>query len=791
MCSRFRVLVRPVPLVMLVLAGTIDFAWAQSESTLRGRVVAAADDSGLAQAVVTLRPVSTGDSLTTVSDSAGRFVFPNVRPGEYALTASFEGFLPRQLGLVLEPREVRTVTVPLDVGGFGLTVSVTGDLPLPGAHSPSSTLLTIDRLDTLPVFERTNLPDAIVTAAPGMIRGHDDFVHIRGHEIALNPLIDGVSFWENTHALFSSGLSPDVIETANVMTGGFPAEYGNRFGGVVDIVTRSGLRMENGGAVTLSGGGAGRRRVTGELGGNRGPFGYFVFGSVFESDRFLSPPDPETIHDEARGGHAFVRLDGNLGRTGSLSLVLMGDGANFEIPKTPRDIELRPAANAHQRTRQQSAILGWTRSWSDAALTASSYQRWSRMRLLPAAGPLTAQARLDRELLTVGGKVDGTRLVGRHAMKFGVDLVQLRPREDLSYGYGGYRDLTHLLGLPHIHVTGQAITFSGRDSGSQISAYAQDDIQFGDRLTANVGLRVDRYGLVVSDAHASPRVNLALRAGAGTVLHASYNRFFVPPPIEGILSNSAGLTRSIQEIAIALPALQPTTENQFELGFAMPLRPLELVLTGYYRTTDNPVHTTVWPDSRIYSYASFDKGQAYGLEAKAEVSTLARYGITGYMNYALGRVHFYNPVTGGFVTEAAHLTDTSRFLAPMDQTHTLTGGGTYRHAATGVWFGTAIEYGSGTPIGHGLATHEHLESDTDHEHASPSGNTQRVPAHFTGKLSLGVDVLQDAKRRPKLTLRLDVENVTNGVYLIARESEFSPSQYSIPRLVSATVKVRF
>ena len=114
-----------------------------------------------------------------------------------------------------------------------------------------------------------------------MIRGHDDFVHIRGHEVALNPLINGVSFWENTHAVFSAGLSPDVIETANVMTGGFPAEYGNRFGGVVDIVTRSGLRMENRGAVTVSGGGAGRRaRAEAEFGGSRGRFGYFLFGSA-------------------------------------------------------------------------------------------------------------------------------------------------------------------------------------------------------------------------------------------------------------------------------------------------------------------------------------------------------------------------------------------------------------------------------------------------------------------------------------------------------------------------------
>jgi len=38
----------------------------------------------------------------------------------------------------------------------------------------------------MPVAQRTNLTDAIVTAAPRMTRGHDDVVHIRGHEVALH-----------------------------------------------------------------------------------------------------------------------------------------------------------------------------------------------------------------------------------------------------------------------------------------------------------------------------------------------------------------------------------------------------------------------------------------------------------------------------------------------------------------------------------------------------------------------------------------------------------------------------
>jgi outer membrane receptor protein involved in Fe transport len=304
-------------------------------------------------------------------------------------------------------------------------------------------------------------------------------------------------------------------------------------------------------------------------------------------------------------------------------------------------------------------------------------------------------------------------------------------------------------------------------------------------------VRLDRYALLVSATHASPRVNVAFQVGGGAVVHASYDHFFVPSPIEGVLSGGAGLTKRIREIGIPLPPLQPTTENQFEIGASAPAGPFRLALTGYHRATDNPVHTTVWPDARIYSYASFDRARAYGLEAKAEVPAFARYGVTGYLNYALGRVYFYNPVTGGFVTEAEHLTETSRFLAPMDQTHTLTTGVTFRHPTTGVWIGTAMEYGSGTPMEHGGAGHEHAAGEADHVDAESSEGAARVPGHFTVNFSTGIDLWRDGDRRPKLALQVDLENVTDNRYLIAQEGEFSPRQFSIPRLISVTAKFRF
>src|SRR3989442_12401383 len=141
--------------------------------------------------------------------------------------------------------------------------------------------------------------------------------------------------------------------------------------------------------------------------------------------------------------------------------------------------------------------------------------------------------------------------------------------------------------------------------------------------------------------------------------------------------------------------------------------------------------------------ASFTHARGYGLETGVDLPKLARYGLTGSFNYALGRVYFYNPVTGGFVTEPEHLESTERFLAPMDQTHTLTGGLTYRHQHTGLWAGTAVEYGSGTP--------------TEREETMDA----RVPGHFTANVSVGVDLLRNGKPRPRLSLQLDIENITH------------------------------
>ena len=407
-------------LVIAMIVGATLPAMAQGESAIHGTVKARADGSALPGAIVELLGAAVSLAMKTTTTTDGQFAFPRLVPGDYMLTVTHPSFQDERYRLSLKPREVQTLELALALRPVQESVQVTANA-IPSVFSPGSTHLTGERLAELPLTQRTNLPDAIVSAAPGMVRGHDDFVHIRGHEVALNPSINGVQFWENAHAVFSPGLGVDYIDSMNVMTGGYAAEYGNRFGGILDAVTKSGFTVRNRGSVTLGTGSAQRQNVGFEFGGHTDRTGYYVNLSGFMSDRFLSPPSARSIHNTGRGVRSFGQLDFRANDSDYFRVVMIGDGVNFELPKEERDELLRPDFNNLQRTRSQSLILSWDRIHSTSTLMRTAfYQKWSSVHQFPdTIDQYGAQTDAERTLGTFGIKSDITRVHGRHTVKGG------------------------------------------------------------------------------------------------------------------------------------------------------------------------------------------------------------------------------------------------------------------------------------------------------------------------------------------------------------------------------------
>ena len=70
-------------------------------------------------------------------------MFARVAPDQYVVSVGVDGFEPRHIVVTIEPREVRMLSLSLDVARLNVNVRATAEVStLPATHSPSSTILT-------------------------------------------------------------------------------------------------------------------------------------------------------------------------------------------------------------------------------------------------------------------------------------------------------------------------------------------------------------------------------------------------------------------------------------------------------------------------------------------------------------------------------------------------------------------------------------------------------------------------------------------------------------------------
>ena len=114
-------------LLLVVCLGGVLPARAQSSST--GSVVGTVSDQTGAvvdDATVTLTDVSTNTSRSTTSNASGRYLYVNVNPGTYTITATKPGFATsRAEHLVVNVGLTLTVNLSLKVGAASVIMDVT------------------------------------------------------------------------------------------------------------------------------------------------------------------------------------------------------------------------------------------------------------------------------------------------------------------------------------------------------------------------------------------------------------------------------------------------------------------------------------------------------------------------------------------------------------------------------------------------------------------------------------------------------------------------------------------
>ncbi len=239
-------------------------SWAQrSAAAINGTV---RDPSGgvVPQATITLTNTATNVKQTGITDNAGDYVIPDIRPGTYVLRVQKEGFESVvQPAFTLQVNQSTTFNFTLRVGATTQTVTVQAV----AAHLQTSTaglgsVVTQRALNDIPLNGRnfSELLDLTPGVSPISVSqnsgggysheiGQFTFPSVNGQTNRSNLfLTDGVIDQNSFTSTYSVAPQVDDIDEFKVQSHNDEAQFGGALGGIVNLVTRGGTNEFHGDA---------------------------------------------------------------------------------------------------------------------------------------------------------------------------------------------------------------------------------------------------------------------------------------------------------------------------------------------------------------------------------------------------------------------------------------------------------------------------------------------------------------------------------------------------------------
>ncbi len=226
-------------------------------SSIVGSVVDSTD-SAVVGARLTLTQVATGLQRQAETDAQGNFVFSNLDPGEYTLSAEAAGFkrLERR-NLVLSAAErLGLGKLVLELGSLVETVTVTAQGALvQTASSERAGLISSDQIQNLLTRSRNVM--SLLSLLPGVVDTADGAVdaltrtfniYVQGNRRNANSIsMDGMvlNSWGLGWA-YDVAISQDAVAEVKVLLSNYQAEYGRRSGANVVLIGKSGTREFHG-----------------------------------------------------------------------------------------------------------------------------------------------------------------------------------------------------------------------------------------------------------------------------------------------------------------------------------------------------------------------------------------------------------------------------------------------------------------------------------------------------------------------------------------------------------------
>src|ERR1700726_3969839 len=438
----------------------------------------------------------------------------------------------------------------------------------------------------------------VILRAPGVAQDSYGQLYVRDEHANLQFRIDDVLIPEGITG-FGQEISTHLVKSVDLITGSLPAQFGFRTSGIIDIHTKDGVDL-NGGDVSYYGGSHQTISPSFQVGGSEGRVSFYALGSYDQNDLGIENPTGgyHAIHDYTEQYKGFAEVSYLIDDSSRISLLLSGTYSDFQIPANPGQTPLFALAGArpknsdsrflseNQHEQNEFAIFAYQKSFETVTLQLAAFTRYSATLFTPDdEGDLIftgLAGRIDRSIFSNGIQLDASWAINDSNVVRGGFLLTVESAnvETNNQVFSVDASGSQTSDVPFTIVDNQ------RKTGAYYGFYLQDEWKIFKPLTVNFGARFD---VVDEYAHAnqlSPRVNVVFQATRSTTLHAGCARYFTPPPLELVQSQSISkfAGTSNQSAVAQSSSVQPERAHYFDAGMTEQFTSsFSMGVDGYYK----------------------------------------------------------------------------------------------------------------------------------------------------------------------------------------------------------------
>lgn len=786
---------------------------AMSAGTLHGTVIGP-DGQPMPGVPLLLRNDVTGFRAETASDANGAFSFFNVPFNPYELHVEVQGYETQHLAVEVRGTAPVQLSVKMALQEVKESVKVEAEKSAAVLETDSSqSHVDIDKsfIEHAPAASPSRGMESLVIQTPGFAADENGRYHFQGAHSEQSYIVDGQPISDQVGVTFSNSIDPGILQSATVIYGNVPAEYGEKIAAVIDLTTKSGL-----GTGSLKGdvhAGAARFKTLDagvSAGGGTSTFGAFGSIAASKSDRFLDPVNFDNLNNHGDTERVFLRLDSTTpGGTDSIRLSGLIGRTNRDVPNTFS--QAATGTDNTVETNDWNANLGWQHVFGpNTVLDTTLFGRDNRYTYRGSPNDPSVITNSKRSLPNYGVQPTLSVQAGdANALKFGAEFKSYPIQERFSFGItdpnlNNPTSDTYNPNLAPYDLTrgGSFFRFEQSKTITYVAGFAEDTLRLSN-LTAQVGLRYDHNSFPLTESQLQPRVGAAYYIPATkSVFRVSYNRIFETPEYENILFSS-----SAQAAALAPPDVQQSRalgnglllihserHDAYDVGVQQEIgSALRVDIDFWRRDVRYAADQSQFQNTGIVFPVSFERGRFHGWNVRLDLAPVG--GLKGYLSAGHDHAVYFPPVAGGLFLDSSALDaiNGGPFLIDHDENLELQGGLTYDFGHSGAWVAANARYDSGLVAD---VSPSDLVGDPDNSFAIPyiqvhSGtglDPNRIKPRTIWNFSTGADL---AKLGIPATLQVDLLNAFDrkGVYNIL--STFGGTHVIPPRTLAARIRYQF